>query len=137
LQPARRIDERQLLDLVLGEQAQRHVLVHANLRGDQRHGGHHLGNPLGVVGLEPQIAVGDDANQLADAVHHRKAGDPVPSTQRVNLGQRRLGRGGHRMGDHARLGSLDQIHLLSLLLDGEVAVQDADAAGPRHRDCQP
>ncbi len=107
LQPTGRVDQRQLLDLVLGQQAEGHLLVHADLSGDQRHRGHHLGHRTGEVRLESQVAVGDDAYQQTAGVHHRKSGDPVLGAERVHLGKRSLRTGGHRMGNHARLGPFD------------------------------
>jgi hypothetical protein len=46
--------------------------------------------------------------------------------------ERRVRPAGHGVGDHAGLRPLDEIDLLRLLLDGEVAVQDADTALAGH-----
>jgi hypothetical protein len=65
-------------------------------------------------------------------VGHRHAGDAVPGAERFHVGDRGTGAAGHRIGDHACLGPLHHVHLLRLLLDGQVAVQHADAALPGH-----
>ena len=90
-----------------------------------------------VVGLEPDVAVGDDADQHAVRAGHRHAGDPVAAAQPVDVRDRGVGPAGHRVGDHARLGPLDHVHLLRLLLHGQVAVQHPDAALAGHGDRHP
>ena len=54
--------------------------------------------------------------------------------QLVELGDGGVRADGHRVGDHAGLGALDATHLLSLILDGQVAVEDAHAALAGHGD---
>ncbi len=46
------------------------------------------------------------------------------------------GRDGDRVDDHAGLGALDLVDLAGLLLDGEIAVDDAHASLLRHGDGQ-
>ena len=62
--------------------------------------------------------------------------DAVGRAERVDLVDRGVGRRRDRVGDHARLAALDAVDHRRLLLDGEVAVDDADAAlagdGDRH-----
>jgi hypothetical protein len=90
-----------------------------------------------TVGLEAQVTVGDDADQQAGSVHHRQAGDPVAPAERVHLGQGGVLGDRHRMRDHPGLGPLDQVDLLSLIVDREIAVQHAQATLARHRDRHP
>ena len=90
-----------------------------------------------VVGLEPDIPVGDDAEQDAVRAGHRDAGDPVPAAEPLDVGHGGIRPAGHRVGDHPGLGPLDHVHLLGLLLHRHVPVQDADAALPGHGDGHP
>ena len=55
----------------------------------------------------------------------------------VELLERRVGADGDRVGDDAGLGALDQVDLVGLVLDREVAVQHAEAALAGHRDRHP
>src|SRR3954447_4545665 len=131
------VDQRQLLDLVLAEQRHRVVGRDALLAGDQRLLGHHLADRAGQVGLEAHVAVGDDADQDAGVVDDRDAGDPVLPAERVRLADGGVGADRDRLRDHAGLGALDQVDLLGLVLDREVAVKDAEAALTGHRDGHP
>ena len=64
-------------------------------------------------------------------------GDAVLAADLVELLERRVGADRDRVGDDAGLGPLDQVDLVGLVLDREVAVQDADAALAGHRDRHP
>ena len=55
----------------------------------------------------------------------------------VELLERRVGADGDRVGDDAGLGPLDEVDLVGLVLDREVAVQHAEAALAGHRDRHP
>ena len=74
--------------------------------------------------------------RLAVVVDDRKARDAELRAQRVDLVDRGVGRRRDRVGDHARLAALHPVDLRRLLLDREVAMQDAEAAlardGDRH-----
>ena len=131
------VDEGKLLDLVLGEDGERLVGVHADPPGDERHLGHDvadLGGGLLEVGDEAHVAVRDDADELAVAVDHGQAAHAVGRAQRIDIGDRRVGRRRHRIRDHARLAALDPVDHVGLVGDREVSMQDADAALTRHRD---
>ena len=92
------------------------------------------------VRLEPQVAVGQDADQpafLAAVLGDRHARDAVLLHQ-VERFEDPVGRRQRdRVDDHAALGPLDAIDLRRLFLDRQVLVDDADAALLRHRDRQP
>ena len=66
-----------------------------------------------------------------------RPGDAVLAADPVELLERRVGADGDRVGDHPGLGALDQVDLVGLVLDREVAVQHADAALAGHRDRHP
>jgi hypothetical protein len=131
-QPARVIDQRELFHLVPPEQVERGFPGHPHGGGHQRHRGHHRRYRAAVPGLEPDVAVRHDAEQDAVAADHRHAGDAVPGAQRLHLGHGGIRAARHRVGDHAGLGTLDHVDLVRLLLDRQVAVQDADAAVAGH-----
>ena len=57
--------------------------------------------------------------------------------RRERVGQRRVGKDGDRIDDHAALEPLDLAHFLGLIGGLEIAVDDPDAAGFRHRDREP
>ena len=86
---------------------------------------------------EPQVAVGDDAEEVLVLVDHREARDAVAATALVEVLEGRIGPDGHRVGDHPGLGPLDEVDLVGLVRDREVAVEDADAALARHGDRHP
>ena len=101
--------------------ARRHALAHG-----QR-------VPL-LGGYETQVAVGDNAQQVAVGIDDGQPRDLVVAAQLIELRNGGVGADGHRVGDHARLGALDQTHLLGLILNGQIAVKDADAALTGHGD---
>ena len=131
------VDERQLLDLVLGQQ-RRGVLAGDPHGGrDERHDRHHLADVEHRVvarGDEPQVAVRDDAEKATGRVDDREPRDTVLAAQLVELGERGLRTDGDGVRDHARLGALDEVDLVGLVVDRQVAVQDADTALAGHRD---
>lgn len=134
LEDARLVDQRQLLDLVAAQQLHGLHAGDPDPSGDERHRRHDLAHLARPVRLEGHVAVGDDAQELARGVGDRHAADAELRAERVRLAERGVGVHGDRVGDHARLGALDQVDLVDLVLDGEVAVQHADAALTGHGD---
>lgn len=137
LEDARVVDQRKLLDLVAAQQLHGVHAGDADLAGDQRHRGHDLAHLARADGLESHVAVGDDAEQLARGVGDRHAADTELGAQGVGLGERGIGVHRDRVGDHSGLGTLDQVDLVHLVLDGQIAVQYAHAALARHGDRHP
>ena len=140
LQPEVAVDDEQLLDLVLVQDLARRVERRADRHGEERLARHHVGDRAVDVGLEAQIAVGEDADQppfLAAVLGDRHAGDAVLLHQ-VERFEDPVGGGERdRIDDHAALRALDAIDFRRLLLDRQVLVDDAEAALLRHRDRQP
>ena len=128
------VDDRELLDLVPSQQAERGFGGHTLLSGDQWRFGHHLGDRPVLIDLETHVPVGDDADELAGVVGDGQARDTEAGTHRVDLGQRVRRATGHRIGDHAGFGPLDRFHLPRLVLDREVAVQHTHPTCAGHRD---
>src|SRR5689334_24582813 len=133
-QPKRIIDDQDLLDTELMQECQHLILGSALLHRDQPVlAGHDvLDRILGLL-LEAQVAVGDDADELL-AIDHRHARDVMRVRDLHDFADRSLRTDRDRIADDARLELLDQAHFGRLPLDGHVLVDDADAAGLRHRD---
>ena len=80
------VDHQQLLDAVLVQQAAGLFGRHAFAHGDQIFLGHQLGHRLLAIGGEADIAVGENADQLAiPALDHRNAGDAMLGHQRAGV----------------------------------------------------
>ena len=109
-------------------------------RGAHRHGdqvllGHHFGNGRVEAVLEAQIAIGENADQLA-VLGYRHAGDPVAGHQLLRGGDGQVRADGDGVHDHAALTAFHAVHFFGLPRDGHVAVDDSDAALLRQRDGQ-
>ena len=137
LEPAVGVDDGQLLHLVPRQEPQRLLAGDTDGGGDQRHARHDLADGAGGIVLEAHVAVGDDADQGAVGLDDRGARDAVGGADLVHLPDRGLGADGDRVADHPGLGALHLVHHLRLVLDGQVAVQDADAALAGHGDGHP
>jgi hypothetical protein len=130
------VHDGQLLDLVPVEDALGLVEGRADRSGDEVTARHQRADRLGRVGLEPEVAVRKDADQDPVAVGDRDARDAVAGHQLERVGDAGVGREGDRLDDHPRLGALHLVDLRDLVLDREVAVDDADPADARQRDRQ-
>ncbi len=133
------IDHQQLFDAVLVQHPLRLVLADAFAHGHEVFVRHQLGDFLARIGREPDVAVGENADQLARHAlgrtgDHRNAGKSVIVHQRQRIRQHRVGADGQRIDHHAGFELLDLPHLGGLAIDIEIAVDDADAARLRHRD---
>ncbi|MNQ69345.1 hypothetical protein D3C85_839360 [compost metagenome] len=130
------VDHQHLLDAVFVE-----LDLHLFQRGAFTGGdqlvlrSHDRGDGVAHVRLEAQVAAGDYAHQFA-LVHHREAGEAVLAGDLQQLDDLGGGGDGHRVTDDGGLVTLDLAHFGSLLLDGHVLVDDADAAFLGHGDGQ-
>ena len=133
------VDHQQFLDAVLVQHPLRLVLADAFAHRHQIFVRHQFGDFLARIGRKPHVAVGENADQLArhalgGAGDHRNAGKAVILHQRQRVRQHRVGTDGQRIDHHSGFELLDLPHLGGLAVDVEIAVNDADAAGLRHRD---
>jgi hypothetical protein len=128
------VHHRQLLDPVLRQDPLGVVEAGADRRGDEPILGHRVADRLLEIALELEIAVGDDADQPSLSVHDRDAGDLEAPHQDIGLAQRAVGTERDRVENHPALAPLHPVHLRGLALGRHVLVEDAHAAGPRHRD---
>ena len=136
------VDHQQFLDAVLVQHPLRLVLADAFAHRHQIFVRHQFGDFLARIGRKAHVAVGENADQLArhalgGAGDHRNAGKAVILHQRQRVRQHRVGTDGQRIDHHAGFELLDLPHLGGLAVDIEIAVDDADAAGLRHRDRHP
>ena len=132
------IDQGQTLNLVVGQQRECFVLGDAGVRGDQRHGGHDVADANTLVvgaGDVADIAVGDDTFQHALFADDGQTGDLVVAADLVVFGDGCVSTDGDGVNDHAGLGALHAVHVCRLVLDGEVAVDNAHTAQTCHSDC--
>src|SRR6266542_4908861 len=105
--------------------------------GDQILTRHQLVDRTRGVGLEARVSVGEDADELAVLVRNGDAGDVVALHHRLGVGQPVVRPERYRLHDHAGLRALDLVHLYGLRLDGQVAMDDAQAAFTGEGDAQP
>ncbi len=138
------IDHDQLFDAVLMQQALRLVLGDVALHRHEVVLGHQLEDRLVEPGREADIAVGENADELAfagaavrrvdGAIDDGDARDALFRHQFQGFPQR-LARGDrHRVQNDAAFIPFHLSDVARLLVDREVAVQDTDAAFLRHRD---
>ncbi len=128
------VDHDQFLDPALMELPPRFLRRHVGTDRGEILAGHQLRDGLLRVFGESNVAIGDDADEPAVLLGHRNAGNAVLRHQLEHVGERLVGGHRDRVDDHAALEALDRPHRRRLLLDVEIAVEDADAAELRHRD---
>ena len=108
----------------------------ADRSGNQVFLGHNFRDRTVIVGQKTHITVGDDAHQLAHIVHDRNAGDLVLAHQRICIGYQVIFGQRERVDDNAVFRALYLVHLVCLLFDAHIFVDDTDAAftgdGDRH-----
>ena len=86
------------------------------------------------TGAEPEVAVREDADEHAVGRRDRHARDAVARHQVERVGHEIVGAERDRLDDHPGLAALDLVDLGDLVLDREVAVDDADPALAREGD---
>ena len=94
---------------------------------------HVIGHRVAAV-ARAHVARREDADQAAVGVDDEQARDAQALGLGARLREGRVGRDRVRVGDHAGAEALDAHDLGHLVLDGEEAVQHADAAELRQRD---
>ena len=130
------VHHRKFLDLVVQKHLRSVGQVGAVRRDEAVPGGHHLRNRTQHVPLETQIPVRDDTDQLAIRIHNRNSADLVLLHQIQRVAHRILLRDGHRVVDHAVLGTLHPADLSRLFRNGHVLVDHTDTAFTRQRNGQ-
>ena len=131
------VDDGQLLDAVLPQDLLGLVERGAHLAGDQRWPAHYGADGLVVVVDEAQVSVGEQTDQSSVVVDDGDARDLVLGHQFEGVVDVAVGGEGDRVLDHPRLRALHPVDLDRLVLDGQVAVDDAHAAGAGQGDGEP
>ena len=121
------IDDEKFFDAMFLEDFFGFVEGGADGDGDEIVLGHDVADELGVIFLEAEVAVGEDAGE-AGAAGDGKAGDAVLVHDFEGLAEGDVGGDGDGVDDHAGFGTLDTVDFFDLAVDGHVAVDDADAA---------
>ena len=126
----------QLFNAVLGQDHLGLLQGGAHGGGDQVLAGHELMDGAVIIRDKAQVAVGQDTHQLATFAD-RHAGDLVAAHEVFRILNQVIGRKEEGIGDHAMLGALDLVHLRSLIRNGHILVDDAQAAFAGHGDSHP
>ena len=115
------VDDEDLLDAVLVQKPLGFLGADAFAHGDKIVLRHQLAHGLSRIHGEAHVAVGEDADEpagaLPGALDDGNPGDPMALHQRERVGERRVGRDGHRIDDRAALELLHPADLLGLFLD--------------------
>ncbi len=140
LQPELFVDDQQFLHLVLVQDLARAIERRPYRDGDEVLARHDVGDRPVHVRLEPEIAVRQNADELAflaAVVGDRHAGDAVLLHQLQRFVDAVSGGERDRVDDHAALGPLHAIDFRRLLLNRQVLVNHAEPAVLRHGDGEP
>ena len=127
------VDDEQFFDAVLVEDLFGVLEGGADGDGDEVVFGHDVADGDGGVADEAEVAVGEDADEFA-AAGDGDAGDFVAAHDFEGVGDGAVGLDGDGVDDHAGFGALDLVDFAGLGVDGEVAVDDAEAALLGHGD---
>ncbi len=127
------IDDEEFFDAVLVQDVLGLFKGGADGHGDEVFLGHDGVDGEVGAGDEAEVAVGENADQLA-VLGDGDAGDLVAAHDLKGGGDGFFGGDGDGVDDHAGFGALDLVDLAGLLLDGEIAVDDAHAALLGHGD---
>ena len=128
------VDDQQLFDTVRVQQTTGFILTDACADGHKVLMRHQLGNRLVRIFGKAHITVSEDSDQTAAHFHNRNARDVMRGHQRLGLRQSRGRLNRDRVDHHPRFKALYLTDGVALLLDGQVPVQDAQAAQLRHHD---
>ncbi len=88
------------------------------------------------IGLETQVAVGDDAHEVHFSVDNRNASDMIFFHKMQCVAYGLLPCDGNRIVDHAALGAFHPAHLLSLFGNRHILMYHADTTFAGHGDGQ-
>ncbi len=124
------VDHGQFLDLIFLQDLLGLFQVGAFRGGDQLFFRHYFADLLAFVVFEAEVAVGKDAYEGLCIIYDGDAADLILFHQFECVADRRLLMEGDRIDDQSALAALDLSHLLYLLIDAHILVEDADAAFP-------
>ena len=128
------IHHRQFLDFVFLQNFRGSIQIGRLARGNQSVFGHYFVDPLFHFALETQIAVGNNSHQRVIFRHHRNAANFVLSHHSQRIGNRFFGMNADGIQYHTVFGTFHGAHLLCLIVNGHIFVDNADAAFARNSD---
>ena len=126
------IDDQQLLDPSLVQQTPRFFLRDRRRYRRQIFVRHQFGHRLRRVFCKTNVTVGQYAGKLAARLNHRNTGNRVRQHQCLCFGQSGVRRNGYGVHDHTAFKALYLTDRSALFFDGQVTVQNANAAKLRH-----
>ena len=127
------VDHQQLLDAMLVQNRLGVGQRGAHRNRDQVFLSHHFADGNVGAGFKAQIAIGQDADQLF-VLGDRNARDAIAPHHLQRVGDLLLRRHGDGIDDHAAFRALHLVDFGGLLLDGQIAVDDPQAALLGHGD---
>ncbi len=127
------IDDEQLFDAVLMQDALCFIERRADGNRDQLVLGHARLDREIETRFEPQVAVGEDADEAAFLGGDRNAGDPEAAHHVERFGDPLVRLHRHRVDDHAAFRALHTVDFFRLAIDRHIAMDRADAALLRER----
>ncbi len=130
------IDDEQLLNAMFLQNCLGLFERGADGNRDERLLGHHFRDRNVETRFKTQIAISDDADEMTVFVHNRHAADVKTLHHLERFAHRTIGTDRNRIDDHSRFRAFYFIDFFGLPFDGQVLVNDADAALLRERDCQ-
>ena len=128
------VDDEKFLDAMLVKNFFRFFERGSHGHGDEVFLGHHFIDGNVEAGFKAQVAVGKNADELA-VLGDGHAGNLVLAHDLERIADSVRGRHGDRIDDHATFRTLHLVDFVGLLLDGQVAVNNPEAAllGKRDR----
>ena len=107
----------------------------ANRSGNKILRSHAFADLLGVIGLELEVTVGDDTNELPLVINDGNTGD-TELTHQIVCVLKSVVRGKiERISNDTILGTLYLVDFISLCLDGHILVDNTDTTLTCHSDC--
>ncbi len=131
------VDKRQLLNLVGSQQRKSVRRAGSHWSGDEWGCGHDLADRTLWIVLKAHVTVRDDTDQVFLVVDDGHPGYPVGVAKLLGVSQGGIRGDRDGLVNHAGLRTLHLIDHGSLILNGQVAVQDAKATFTRHSDRHP
>ena len=127
------VDDEKFLDAMLVKNFFRFFESGSHGNGDEVFLGHHFIDGNVEAGFKAQIAVGENADQLS-VLGDGHAGDLVLAHDLKGVTDSVGGRHGDGVDDHAAFRTLHLVDFIGLLLDGQVAMNNPEAALLGERD---
>ena len=122
------VHHRQLLYFMFLQDLCSRSQVGPGMRGHQILMGHHLVDGLVQPAFKTQVTVGHDANQMPVVINNRNTSDVIAAHHFQRIPHGLAATDGHRVVNHAVLGTLHDSHLVRLFLNRHVLVYHADAS---------